>query len=243
VAIPSVISFAAMVLSFIAAISCKFFSTSYGGGESLMVGLLTVETFDAGNLDTGDTYCIGWRDATLFTYDDMDGPLKAARAFGIISLIIGFIAFVMILIPSCVEFEGSSLNQYLMVICGLSIFAGIATLLDLIALSSDLCKNASTCTLQSAGVSSIVGGALWLLTTGLAVFAMKFPRTIRRDEQAGLGPSMVQQLPEQPVEQKEVNIVEHDDGTKTKTTITTIVNADGSKTVTETTEMIPAETA
>jgi vacuolar-type H+-ATPase subunit I/STV1 len=243
VAIPGVISFAAMVLSFIAAISCKFFSSSYGGGESLMVGLLSVETFYAGNLVAGDTYCVGWREATLFTEDDMDGPLKAARAFGIISFIIGFIAFVMIVIPSCVAFEGSSWNQYLMVICGLSIFAGIATLLDLIVLSSSLCKNAPDCTLQSAGISSIVGGALWLLTAGFVVFAMKFPRTIRRDEQATLGPSVEQQPPEQPVEQKEVKVVENDDGTKTSTTTTTIVNADGSKTVTETTETIPAETA
>jgi predicted membrane channel-forming protein YqfA (hemolysin III family) len=209
--------------------------------------LLTVESSyietDYGQPYWYDTYCTGWRESNLLSYDDMDGALKAARAFGIMSLIIGFIAFVMILIPSCVEFEDSSRNQYLMILCGMCVFAGIATLLDLIGLSSDLCKNASDCALQTAGVLSILGGCLWLLVAALMVFVMKFPRTIRRDEQAGLGPSVKQQPPEQPMEQKEVKVVENDDGTKTATTITTIINADGSKTVTETTETIPAETA
>lgn len=71
------------------------------------------------------------------------------------------------------------------------------------------------------------------------VFALKNPRAIRQAEQVVLGA-----LPEQPpVEHKQVNTFENDDGTKTITTTTTIVNADGSKTVTETSETIPAETA
>lgn len=136
VAVPGVISFVALILSFIAAISCKFFSLTAsddGSESSVFAGLLSVEETEVSNLVAGDVYCTSWREATLLTYEDLDGALKAARAFGIISFTLGLIAWVMILVPSCVAFEDKSRNQYLMIICGLCICTGVATLFDLVS--------------------------------------------------------------------------------------------------------------
>lgn len=109
-------------------------------------------------------------------------------------------------------------------------------------MASDICKSATECTLQSAGILSIVGGVIWFVIAGLMVVSIKNPRTIRQAETFFIGTPPVEVPPEQPpVEQKEVTISQGADGSTTKTTTTTITNADGSMTVTQTTECIPAE--
>ncbi len=50
-----------------------------------------------------------------------------------ISVVLAAISFVFILIPSCVLFEDTLKTQYLLILCGLCIFTGIAALLDLVS--------------------------------------------------------------------------------------------------------------
>lgn len=133
VAIPGLLSFITFILTWIAAISCNFYSITYSGTQDVLVGLLTVESIepDYGEPYWDGSYCTGWNEANLLTHEDLDAAMKTARAFGIISGVLGTVALIMILIPSCVVFDDNR-NQYLLILCGLCIFTGIATLLDLV---------------------------------------------------------------------------------------------------------------
>lgn len=98
----------------------------------LSVGLWTVESnFIAwdGSYSWG-SYCAGWKNANLLSYYDLDASLKAARAFGMISAVLATISFVVILIPACVSFGEQ--QQYLLVLCAMCVFTGLATILDLV---------------------------------------------------------------------------------------------------------------
>lgn len=114
-----------------------------------------------------------------------------------------------------------------------------------VALASDLCKNASECTLETAGITAIVGGVLWFLIAAFMFLALKKPRTLRRQDESYIVGAPAEVAPEQhpPMEQATIKTTENEDGSMTKTITKTITNADGSKTVTETTETIPSETA
>lgn len=111
-----------------------------------------------------------------------------------------------------------------------------------VALSSDICKNAPSCTLQGAGILAIVGGILWLVIACLLFYAMRNPRSFRGDDEPYMTAAMpAQATAEQPSEEKQVQTIQNADGSATKTTTVTVTNADGSKTVTQTTETIPAD--
>jgi hypothetical protein len=57
--------------------------------------------------------------------------MKAARAFGMMTSIVGLICFILILILSCVSFGDH--HQYTMIVAGMSVFLGIFTMLDLVS--------------------------------------------------------------------------------------------------------------
>ncbi len=141
--IPAVLSFVAFILTWIAATSCNFYTISYAGNGGLQIGLWTVETTpDLSNLDGegwnhDGTWCTGWDYGQILDSSNLDGPLRTARAFGLMSGILASITFLCILIPSCVML-GDSKTQYLMVLCGLCIFTGVAAILDLVSLISTL---------------------------------------------------------------------------------------------------------
>ena len=135
-AIPGLLSFIALVFVWVAAINCNFYSISFvtteGRDATLRVGLWTVQYYyvDYSNEYYWGSFCSGWKNANFFSYHNLDGALKAARAFGMMSAVLGTISFVLILIPMCVSF-GDDL-RYLLVLCGMCIFTGIAALLDLV---------------------------------------------------------------------------------------------------------------
>jgi hypothetical protein len=244
--IPAVLSFVAFILTWIAATSCNFYTISYAGNGGLQIGLWTVETTpDLSNLDGegwnhDGTWCTGWDYGQILDSSNLDGPLRTARAFGLMSGILASITFLCILIPSCVML-GDSKTQYLMVLCGLCIFTGVAAILDLVALASSLCTDAPECQLRGAGICSIVASVMWFFTAGLLYFALNNPRSTRYNEDYGTPAATPMQEQPMPLEQKDYQTVQNADGTTTKTTTTTVVNADGSKTVTQTTETIPAD--
>ena len=134
--IPAFLSFVAFIFTWVAATDCSFYSITYTGNNNLRVGLWTVESGTVQFDNNGDYFsspvCTSWQYANFLTYDDLDAALKTARAFGIIGGVLGTIAFVMILIPSCVVFADGR-NAFLLILCGLCIFTGIATLLDLVS--------------------------------------------------------------------------------------------------------------
>ena len=134
-AIPAFLSYIALIFTWLAAIICKFYIIKDRGGQSVFVGLWTVESLDEWYVQASDTYCTGWSYGTLLNSDDLDGALKAARAFGMISGILATVSFVMMLVPSCIMFDDNARNRYLLALCGLCIFTGIATLLDLVSVT------------------------------------------------------------------------------------------------------------
>lgn len=247
--IPALLSFIALVFIWVAAINCNFFEISWQftdeSGQTraalLSIGLWTVQSyFDA--VGGGGSFCAGWNNAFFASDVQLDVPLKAARAFSMMSACTGTIAFCLLMVPMCVSFGDS--HQYLIILCGMCIFTGVATLFDLMALSSDLCKSASSCTLQGAGILAIVGGVLWLMIAGLLFWAMKNPRSFQDERMyvvsnASVPAVQATAVPE-PTEKKEIRTIQNGDGSTTKTTTVTVTNADGSKTVTQTTQIIPA---
>ena len=138
VAIPALISFVAFIFTWVAATSCNFYSITYTEATDVGVGLWTVETIYATeeygehHMMAGNVYCTAWGGSSILTYDDIDAALKTARAFGIIGGVLATIAFVVILIPSCVVFDAGR-NNYILMVCGICVFTGIATLLDLVS--------------------------------------------------------------------------------------------------------------
>lgn len=137
VAIPGFLSYAALIITWIAAFSCNFYIITYSG-DPLHVGLWTVEsgymeTYNYGEYIYESSTCTGygWHNSNIS--DELDGAMRTARAFSLIAGILGIIALIMILVPSCVAFDGASKNRYLLILCSLCVFTGIATLLDLVS--------------------------------------------------------------------------------------------------------------
>jgi hypothetical protein len=139
-AIPAVLSFIATIFTWFAAFDCNFYKISYqeqnNTDASLHVGLWTVETHDYDFWDDefNSSTCTAWEDYTLkddqLSSDDLDGAMKTARAFGLMSSILSIPAFVMIMIPACVSF-GEDM-KYVKSLAGILIFLGIFTLLDMV---------------------------------------------------------------------------------------------------------------
>lgn len=139
VTIPGLLSFVTLILTWLAAINCAFFSIPIGDDDDnrdMYVGLWSVESDYAQDYDWydhSDHICVSWYSMNYISSDDLDAPMKVARAFGLISGILATIAFVLILIPSCVVFDESSRNKYILSLSGMCIFIGIATLLELVS--------------------------------------------------------------------------------------------------------------
>jgi hypothetical protein len=130
-------------MTYVAAFNCTFFSISYSGSSSstIGIGLWTAESAESPWYAGDDYYyssnlCYGYNQYASFTTDDLDGAMKAARAFGMMTSIVGLICFLLILILSCVSFGDH--DQYTMIVAGMSVFLGIFTMLDLVS------ENAST---------------------------------------------------------------------------------------------------
>lgn len=139
--IPGLLSFIALVFVWVAAINCNFFEITYwivteqgdaGRLGVLSVGLWTVQSYfiaASGDYSWG-SFCVGWNSRNLISDLELDAPLRAARAFSMISATLGTVAFCLLLVPICVSFGEQS--QYLLVLCTISVFVGFATLLDLV---------------------------------------------------------------------------------------------------------------
>lgn len=128
-----------MIFTWFAAFDCNFYKISYRENNtdaSLSVGLWTVEThdYDFGDDDFNSSTCTVWEDYTLkddpLSSDDLDGAMKTARAFGLMTSILSIPAFVMIMIPTCVSFGED--RKYVKSLAGILIFLGIFTMLDMV---------------------------------------------------------------------------------------------------------------
>lgn len=134
--IPGLLSFIALVFVWVAAIDCNFFNISFattqGHDGYVRVGLWTVQSYfvDYSGDDTWGSYCAGWENANILSYYDLDGAMKTARAFSMISAVLGSISFILILVPMCVSFGDH--QQYLLILCGMCVFTGFAAILDLV---------------------------------------------------------------------------------------------------------------
>ena len=138
ITIPVLLSFLALVFVWVAAINCNFYDvrviTEEGRDVTLGIGLWTVQSYYVdyqGEYYTWNQFCTGWNSLIFRSEVDLDGALQAARVFGMISAVLGSIAFVMILVPMCVSFGDH--QHYLMILCGMCIVTGFAALLDLVS--------------------------------------------------------------------------------------------------------------
>jgi hypothetical protein len=142
-AIPGVLSFVAMVLTWVAAFDCHFFEITYydssaSGSISRSVGLWAVEehgsmgTMNDDFYDSG--YCIGWNEvyySQTLSSDDLDGAMKAARAFGMMTSILSLVAFILIMIPACVSYGNH--DTFVKFVAAILVFLGVFTILDLVS--------------------------------------------------------------------------------------------------------------
>jgi hypothetical protein len=142
-AIPGFLSFIALVLTWIAAFDCNFYRITYfdsteSRSVTVGIGLWTIESKNTVVSDDyygyGADYCAGYDQFysdTPLTSDDLDGAMKAARAFGMMTSIVSLICFVLILIPSCVSYGDNHL--FTKVVAAILVFLGIFTMLDLVS--------------------------------------------------------------------------------------------------------------
>jgi hypothetical protein len=130
-----------MILTWVAAFACNFFEITYydsaGGSGSLRVGLWQVESSGyTGTLDDDYYgYCAGWNQDYYYdrplNSDNLDGAMKAARAFGMMTSILSLLAFILIMIPACVSYGNH--DQFVKVVAAILVFLGVFTILDLVS--------------------------------------------------------------------------------------------------------------
>jgi hypothetical protein len=102
-----------------------------------------------------------------------------------------------------------------------------------VALASDICTNATDCSIDTAGILCIVASFLWA-GAGAATINLQ-----RRPEPSVNSPGATA-IPFTPTASTVTTKTLGPDGTLTTTHTTTTANPDGSKTVSETTEVTPS---
>jgi hypothetical protein len=130
-----------MIFTWVAALNCNFFKITYydtSANRSVYhsIGLWTIES----KLDTGDffsldySYCVPWNEDYYYqplSLDELDGAMKAARVFGMMTFILSQVAFILIMIPACVSFGNH--NEFVKIVSAILVFLGVFTILDLVS--------------------------------------------------------------------------------------------------------------
>jgi cytoskeletal protein RodZ len=140
---------------------------------------------------------------------------------------------VLICIPCCFSFDEP--RKYGKILVTTYTITGLLVLLCLVALSSDICKNAESCEIDTAGVIGILASVFWFISAGLVLLTLKWPRNADSFFSTGYPVEAVAAQPAPTIE-REVRSVTNEDGSTTTVTRTTVTHPDGSKNVTETTE-------
>lgn len=103
-----------------------------------------------------------------------------------------------------------------------------------VALASNICKGAESCSMENAGIIAIVVAFMWFLIAGLMLVVFKVENVGYPVERTVPQPSVA------PTTEREVRTVQNLDGSTTTITKTTTTNSDGTQTVTESTEVTEA---
>lgn len=103
-------------------------------------------------------------------------------------------------------------------------------------MASDICKDAISCALDTAGILAIIASLFWFASGCLVFYAFQNPRTIRNSSSVA-NPLETVQSSAPAITQTDIRTVNNPDGSTTTVTRTTVTNPDGSKTVTERTEV------
>jgi hypothetical protein len=249
-------------LTCVAAFNCNFVEISCGFANITQdVGLRKVQSNDLWPADDdwdSAYYCTGWEKQWLraaLSSDELDGAMKATRAFGMITIIVS----------SCVSY-GDHDQLFVRIVASLLVFLETSpswtwkvNRTQAISMLRVLCAksrthinfrlpwfpaSADSCELQGAGIVAIVASVLRFVCAGLMFVVAKNPRQMRDDTDesvyaVGTHEAATSIPAGQPVKQKEIKTIQNADGSTTITTTTTETNADGGKTVTTTTEVTP----
>jgi hypothetical protein len=141
---------------------------------------------------------------------------------------------VLICFPCCFSFDEP--RKYGKILVTTYAIIGLLILLSLVALSSDICKDAESCDIDTAGVIGIVASVFWFISAGLVLLTLKRPRNADSSFRIGY-PLEAFAAQTEPTTEREVRTVTNEDGSMTTVTRMTVTHPDGRKTVTETTEM------
>lgn len=258
VVIPGILVLLAICFTSYSSFACDYFriedaSIEVGKKTDLQVGLWTIQDVnpDYLQLDSGssnsvwgddnmwdeDRYeCVGWNERSLLgpaSMVELDGSMSAARAFSLLAFLLGMFGMVLICIPCCFSFDEP--RKYGKILVTTYTITGLLVLLSLVALSSDICKNAESCEIDTAGVIGILASVFWFISAGLVLLTLKWPRNADSFFSTGYPVEAVAAQPAPTIE-REVRSVTNEDGSTTTVTRTTVTHPDGSKNVTETTE-------
>jgi len=168
--LPAFCTVAATLFTWMAAFDCSFFEFSSDGSRdaSISVGLWTVEDFRTFSSNLWDTNlqlvygygsCSTWKNAEEIGTNDLDAPLKAARAFSLMSCMFSLPLLVAILLLSCKKLPKNHL--YLLSIA--MIVEGFCFMISLVAVKSKWCQETRDCHLDTAGILCILGSLLWFV--------------------------------------------------------------------------------
>lgn len=143
----------------------KGFETKDGG--SLLAGLFGYENVEAGGLLGMN--CKAYSSEQLDVM--LDGPWKAARAFGLISMACNAIVLIVLSTASCVSYN----RVILYLLCGLSSLASMSLALTLLFFASDVVDEPYNGTFF-IGSGMTIAGAVSSIATAIAILQIREPR-------------------------------------------------------------------
>ena len=167
--LPGVLAVLALLFSNYAFISCDLVDCEGLGS----VGLATIEAQDEREDDFFQ--CVRYNDSKGIIVDE---AWKAARAFGIMSSVLGFFAVVFTLCMSCVAYP----RKALLGLADLLLVCSLFDILVLVGLAAEFLDKYD-CEMSVASYAALAAALCWCASAGAVAFSPE-PRPLRRSESA-----------------------------------------------------------
>jgi hypothetical protein len=212
-----VVTFFAALFFMLSAFKC-FLTYAKTPDYKIFVGYWSQENMAmASNADGYDdgNYCVKYDSATQ--KDLFDGVWRFGKALGVIGAMVATILFIMCIYILFFKVQ----TKYFTFMLYSNIFLGIASLLFLTSLASDVCKNVN-CKLGPGGYMAIIGFFLWMAAAYVSYKLQALSQEPEYEYRPSISRNQVTETGIVPHVQKDVEDTDNDDGTVTRvTTITT----------------------
>jgi hypothetical protein len=169
---------------------------------------------NANGYDDGN-HCVRWDSATQ--EERFDGIWRFGKALGMMGTMVATILFIICIYIIFFKVQ----TKYFTFMLYSNIFLGIASLLFLTSLASDVCKNVN-CKLGPGGYMAVLGFFLWMAAAYVSYKLQALSQEPEYEYRPSISRNQVTETSIVPHVEKDVEDTDNDDGTVTQvTTITT----------------------